>query len=131
MPSPVTGEVEARLIKLACSAPPEGLLAVVAGEARRAPGCKRWRHSCSGPLHHRAGLRKTRLRPQLKACRTIPPKANAEFAARMEDVLAIYARIYDLTRPVVCMDEKPYQLLAHARDPIPAAPGRDLRQDSE
>ncbi len=49
----------------------------------------------------------------------------------MEDVLSVYARIYDPTRPVVCMDEKPYQLLAHARDPIGAAPGRDLREDSE
>jgi hypothetical protein len=33
--------------------------------------------------------------------------------------------------PVVCRDEKPYQLLAHARDPIPAAPGRDRKEDSE
>ena len=49
----------------------------------------------------------------------------------MEDVLAVYARPYDPARPVVCMDEKPYQLLGHARDPIPAAPGRDLREDSE
>jgi hypothetical protein len=49
----------------------------------------------------------------------------------MEDILSVYARIYDLRRPVVCMDEKPYQLLAHARDPIPATPGRDLREDSE
>jgi hypothetical protein len=29
------------------------------------------------------------------------------------------------------MDEKPYQLLGHARDPIPAAPGRDRKEDSE
>ncbi|WP_051772756.1 IS630 family transposase [Saccharothrix sp. NRRL B-16314] len=29
------------------------------------------------------------------------------------------------------MDEKPYQLLAHARDPIPATPGRNPEQDSE
>ena len=49
----------------------------------------------------------------------------------MEDVLSVYARIYDPMRPVVCMDEKPYQLLDHARDPIPAGPGRDLREDSE
>ena len=49
----------------------------------------------------------------------------------MEDVLAVYARPYDPARPVVCMDEKPYQLLAHARDPIPARPGRDRREDSE
>ena len=49
----------------------------------------------------------------------------------MEDVLAVYARPYDPRRPVVCMDEKPYQLLDHARDPIPASPGCDRREDSE
>lgn len=49
----------------------------------------------------------------------------------MEDVLAVYARRFDPARPVVCMDEKPYQLLGHARDPIPAAPGQDLKEDSE
>lgn len=49
----------------------------------------------------------------------------------MEDVLDVYTRPYDRSRPVVCMDEKPYQLLAHLRDPIPAAPGADYKQDSE
>jgi hypothetical protein len=49
----------------------------------------------------------------------------------MEDILSVYARIYDPMRPVVCMDEKPYQLLAHVRDPIEARPGRDAREDSE
>jgi DDE superfamily endonuclease len=49
----------------------------------------------------------------------------------MEDVLAIYARPYDPARPVVCMDEKPFQLLGHARDPLPARPGHDAREDSE
>jgi hypothetical protein len=49
----------------------------------------------------------------------------------MEDVLAVYARPYDPARPVVCMDEKPYQLLDHARAPIPATPGSDLKVDSD
>ncbi len=49
----------------------------------------------------------------------------------MEDVLDVYARPHDPEVPVVCMDEKPYQLLAHARDPIPAAPGSDRKEDSE
>ena len=40
----------------------------------------------------------------------------------MEDVLAVYARPYDPAVPVVCMDEKPYQLLDHARDPDPGHP---------
>lgn len=41
----------------------------------------------------------------------IPPKQNAEFVARMEDVLEVYSRPYNAQKPVVCMDEKPYQLL--------------------
>lgn len=49
----------------------------------------------------------------------------------MEDVLDVYARPRDPQVPVVCMDEKPYQLLGHAREPIPAAPGSDARIDSE
>ena len=49
----------------------------------------------------------------------------------MEDILSVYARICDPIRPVACMDEKPCQLLAHARGPVPARPGRDLREDSE
>ena len=49
----------------------------------------------------------------------------------MEDVLEVYARPHDPKAPVVCMDEKPYQLLGHARDPIPAAPGQDRKEDSE
>ncbi|HYN28618.1 MAG TPA: IS630 family transposase, partial [Dermatophilaceae bacterium] len=51
--------------------------------------------------------------------------------ARMEDVLEVYHRPYDPGVPVVCMDEKPYQLLGHARDSIPARPGHDLKEDSE
>lgn len=49
----------------------------------------------------------------------------------MEDVLAACARPYDPAHPMVCMDEKPYQLLGHVRDPIPARPGRDRLMDSE
>jgi len=49
----------------------------------------------------------------------------------MEDVLAVYRRPYDPTRPVVCMDEKPYQLLGEVRPPLPARPGTDRRDDNE
>jgi integrase len=45
----------------------------------------------------------------------------------MEDVLAVYARPYDPCRPVVCMDEKPYQLLGHARELISNNPCRHAR----
>jgi len=49
----------------------------------------------------------------------------------MEDVLAVYARPYDKNRPVVCMDEKPYQLLSHTAKPLPMEPGKPQRTDYE
>lgn len=49
----------------------------------------------------------------------IPPTQNAEFVARMEDVLAVYARAFDPNYPVVCMDEKPFQLVGERFEPIP------------
>ncbi len=61
----------------------------------------------------------------------IPPKENARFVARMEDVLDVYKRPYDRRYPVVCMDEQPVQLLSHTRDPIPPKPGRAAREDHE
>ena len=49
----------------------------------------------------------------------IPPKQNAEFVAHMEDVLEVYSRPYDEKKPVICMDEKPFQLLDEMFTPIP------------
>ena len=50
----------------------------------------------------------------------IPPEANAEFVANMEEVLETYEKAYDSARPVLCMDEQPVQLLKETRDPIKA-----------
>lgn len=49
----------------------------------------------------------------------IPPKQNAEFVAHMEDVLEVYSRPFNSDYPVVCMDEKPFQLLDEYLEPIP------------
>lgn len=61
----------------------------------------------------------------------IPPKANAEFVWRMEDVLEVYKRRYDSRFPVVCMDETSKQLVGESRAPIPAKPGRVKKEDNE
>jgi len=61
----------------------------------------------------------------------IPPEQNAEFVAKMEDILDIYARPYDEGCPVVCIDEKPYQLLDERRQPIPMKEGMPQRFDNE
>ena len=49
----------------------------------------------------------------------------------MEDVLDVYERPYNPLVPVVCMDEKPYQLLGEAREPLSMRPGEDQTVDSE
>lgn len=49
----------------------------------------------------------------------------------MEDVLDVYERPYDERHPVVCMDEKPYQLLGDARASWAMRPGDDRKVDSE
>lgn len=49
----------------------------------------------------------------------------------MEDVLDVYHRSYDPSRPVVCFDETSKQLLQHTRVPIPAWPGQPARVDDE
>ena len=61
----------------------------------------------------------------------IPPDANAEFAACMEDVLEIYAQPYDAAFPVVCMDEQPVQLTKETRRPIAATMTHPKRVDYE
>jgi hypothetical protein len=59
------------------------------------------------------------------------PEVDAEYVARMEDVLDLYNEEPDSTRPVICFDESPTQLIGEVREPIPAKPGQLERFDCE
>jgi len=61
----------------------------------------------------------------------IPPEANGEFVAHMEDVLEVYSRPYEPHVPVLCMDEQPVQLVEEARQPIAATADHPKRVDYE
>lgn len=61
----------------------------------------------------------------------IPPEADAEFVANMEDVLETYAQAYDPACPVLCMDEQPVQLIGETRVPITATKEHPERVDYE
>jgi len=61
----------------------------------------------------------------------IPPEANAEFVANMEDVLDVYSRPYDPNVPVLCMDEQPVQLVEEVNIPIAATRNHPQRVDYE
>lgn len=49
----------------------------------------------------------------------------------MEDILDIYEMPNNSVLPVICMDEKPYQLFDESREPLPMRPGDIQKVDSE
>jgi len=61
----------------------------------------------------------------------IPPKANAAFVAQMEDVLDVYARPFDPTRPVICFDESNKEQHIEVITPLPMESGEPERFESE
>ena len=61
----------------------------------------------------------------------IPPGRSAAFVAAMEDVLGVYHRPPDPTRPQVCLDETSKQLTKEGRAPLAPRPGQPARFDTE
>lgn len=49
----------------------------------------------------------------------------------MEDVLEVYHLPYDKKRPVICLDELPFQLLGEKVEPLPIKEGKPKKFDSE
>lgn len=125
----LTGKEEALLVATACSKPPEGrarwTLELLAGEL-----VKLTEHDNVSRETVRRRLAENDLKPWRKDMWCIP-QVNAEYVARMEDVLELYAEEPDPKRPVVCFDESPTQLIGEVRQPIPAEPGQIERYDSE
>lgn len=58
-------------------------------------------------------------------------KLTKEYRERMYDLLDLYARPYQENEPVVCVDEKSKQFLEQPRTPIPASPGKPIKEDYE
>lgn len=56
---------------------------------------------------------------------------TTEYRQRMYHLLALYARPLRRDEPVVCVDEKSLQLLAHSRAPMAMKPGSVRKEDYE
>lgn len=128
----LSGTETALLVATACAAPPAGrarwTLTLLA-EALVALTD----HATLSRETVRRRLAEAPLQPWRRAMWCIPA-VDAEYVARMEDVLDLYAEATaapDPRRPVVCFDESPTQLIGEARTPLPAAPGRPARYDYE
>ena len=120
---------EALLIATACSTPPAGrarwTLSLLADAMVRLT-----KHSSLSSETIRRRLAENELKPWQKKMWCIP-KVDAEFVARMEDVLELYAEVPDESRPVICFDETPRQLIGESRVPVAPKPGRRARFDYE
>ncbi len=125
----LTGKEEALLVATACSRPPAGrarwTLELLAGEM-----VKLTAHESLSRETVRRRLVENDLKPWRKKMWCIP-QVDAEYVARMEDVLDLYAKEPDPQRPVICFDESPIQLIGEVRRPIPAEPGQIERYDCE
>ena len=116
----VDGRTEAKIVQMACGPVPEGhsrwTIRLLEDELKVV---------LDEPISREAIRRtlKNRLKPHRTEYWCIPAKADPEFVACMEDVLDVYELPYNPKIPVVCMDEKPYQLLGEARNSWAMRPG--------
>ena len=78
-----------------------------------------------------ASAKKNDIKPWIVKTWCVPPKADAEFVWRMEDVLQTYVLPYDPCYPVVCFDEACKQLFGEVRAAQRTRRGRVARIDYE
>ena len=126
----LTGKEEALLVATACSSPPAGrarwTLDLLADALVRAQNPMR---ACRARRCAGVWPEQTQAVAQEHAGAFL--EVDADYVARMEDVLDLYAEAPDPKRPVVCFDESPIQLIGETRLPIPAKPGQIERYDYE
>lgn len=120
---------ESLLVAVACSSPPDGracwTLDLLADEMVRLTA-----HITLSADTVARRLDELALKPWQEKMWCISA-LTAEYVARMEDLLALYAEVPDPRRPVVCFDETPRQLIGETRVPIRAEPGKPARVDYE
>jgi transposase len=125
----LTGKEEALLVATACSKPPQGrarwTLELLAGALVRLTD-----HAGLSRETVRRRLAENDLKPWRKDMWCIP-QVDAEYVARMENVLDLYAEAPDPKHPVVCFDESQTQLIGEVREPIRARSGQIERYDCE
>ena len=138
----VTGDFEAHVLAMALGPPPEGrakwTLRLLAEYSTEKEYIVTISHTAIGDM-----LNTNQVKPHLSAYWCTPKERDAEFVLHMEDVLSIYQMGYNPRIPVICMDEKPQQLLDEIRERVCAkplkidqetgieTPGKPVRIDSE
>ena len=125
--SKITGDFEAQVIAMALSPAPKGTarwtLRLLAEHSEDRKYIVSISYVTIGNM-----LNTNQVKPHLSKYWCIPKENDADFVRHMEDVLGIYKREYNPKIPVICMDEKPVQLLGEIRERVCAKP---LRTDPD
>ncbi len=120
-----------RIIAMVCSDPPDGsyrwTLDLIVEETKK----RELIHKTISREEIRIILQEHDLKPWQEKMWCIG-ELNNEYIKKMEDVLDVYARVYNEKKPVICVDEKPVALIGDTRDRIlPKKPGDILKKDYE
>ena len=125
--SKISGDFEAQVIATALGPAPKGkacwTLRLLAEHCSDREYIVSLSHTAIGNM-----LNTNQVKPHLSQYWCTPKTHDAEFILHMEDVLGIYKRPYNPKIPVLCMDEKPIQLLGEIRERVSAKP---LRTDPD
>jgi len=125
--SKITGEFEAAVIAAALSPAPKGrsnwTLRLLAEHCMDRKYIVSISHTAIGEM-----VNTNEVKPHLSKYWCIPKENDSHFVAAMEDVLGIYQKEYNPKIPVLCMDEKPIQLLDEIITRVSAKP---LRTDPD
>lgn len=128
-PAEFDDRVKSQIVAMVCSDPPDGFdrwtLRLLQEKAISQDIVESISHETI-----RVILEEHDLKPW-RQCSWCVPDLDDEFIERMEDVLKVYEKDYDESRPVVCVDEKPIQLLEDVRPISGVAPGEERRVDYE
>lgn len=111
----LTEEQETHIVALICSDPPDGYdrwsVRLIVDEV-----IKRKSVNSIGRETIRMLLKNHNLKPWLHKMWCVPNLTD-EYIERMEDLLSLYGNDYNPKEPVLCLDEKPVQLLEDLRKP--------------
>ena len=121
--------IKSQIVAMVCSDPPEGFDRWTLRLLRE----KAIKEDIIDSISHdtiRVILEEHDLKPWQQRSWCVPD-LDEEFIERMEDVLKVYERDYDECKPVVCLDEKPIQLLEDVRPVSGIAPGEERKIDYE
>lgn len=121
--------IKSHVVATVCSKPPEGFdrwtLELIHEEIMERKVVDRISHESIRMI-----LKEHDLKPWQQQSWCVP-EINEEFIQRMEEVLDIYEKQAQSKYPLVCLDEKPIQLLDHVRPPSGIAPGKCSKVDYE